>query len=84
MSQFTGTSSTAVADAAAYTAAILGTLGTRDPWEVLRATPAAVREAVSGVPAAVVATPERPGKWSMRHVVQHLADADWWARSGIG
>ncbi len=76
MSQFTGTSSTAVADAAAYTAAILGTLGTRDPWEVLRATPAAVREAVSGVPAAVVATPERPGKWSMRHVVQHLADAE--------
>ena len=76
MSHLTGAASTAVADAAAYTAAILAALGTSDPFEVLRTTPAAVREAVAGVPEAIVSTPEKPGKWSMRHLVQHLADAE--------
>ena len=76
MSPFTAVASTAVADAAAYTAAILGMLGSRDPFEVLRATPAAVRQAVAGLPPAIVSTPERPGKWSMGQVAQHLADAE--------
>jgi DinB superfamily len=76
MSQLTGAASTAVADAAAYTAAILAALGTRDPFEVLRTTPAALRQAVAGVSDATASKPEKPGKWSMRHVVQHLADAE--------
>jgi hypothetical protein len=76
MSQLTGAASTAVADAAAYTAAILAALGTRDPFEVLRTTAAALRQAVAGVSDATAAKPEKPGKWSMRHVVQHLADAE--------
>jgi hypothetical protein len=76
MSQLTGAASTAVADAAAYTAAILAALGTRDPLDVLRTTPAAVRRAVAGVPDAMVSKPEKPGKWSIQHVVQHLADAE--------
>jgi uncharacterized damage-inducible protein DinB len=76
MSQLTGAATTAVADAAAYTAAILAALGSRDPFEVLRTTPAAVRQAVTGVRATVLSTPEKPGKWSMLHVVQHLADAE--------
>jgi hypothetical protein len=76
MSQFSGTADTAVAGAAAYTAAILGALGTRDPFEVLRTTPAAVRRTVADLPEAIVSTPELPGKWSMREVVQHLADAE--------
>jgi hypothetical protein len=76
MSEFTGAAASAVADARSYTAVILGTLGDRDPFEVLRATPAAVREAVAGVPPRIVATPERQGKWSMLQVVQHLADAE--------
>ena len=76
MSQLTGAAATAVADAAAYTAAILAVLGSRDPFEVLRTTPATVRQAVTGLPAALLSTPEKPGKWSMLHVVQHLADAE--------
>jgi hypothetical protein len=76
MSQLTGAASTAVADAAAYTAAILAALGSRDPLEVLRTTPAAVGQAVAGLPPATLATAEEPGKWSMLHVVQHLADAE--------
>lgn len=76
MSQFSGHAATAVQESGAYTAAILGALGDRDPFEVLRATPAAVRQAVAGLPASVISTPERPGKWSLRHVAQHLADAE--------
>jgi hypothetical protein len=76
MSQLTGAATTAVADAAAYTAGILAALGSRDPVEVLHTSPAAVRQAVSGVPFAVLSTAEKPGKWSMLHVVQHLADAE--------
>ncbi len=76
MPQFTAAGATAVADAAAYTAAILGTLGSRDPWEVLRSTPALVADALAGFPPDAVSTPERPGKWSMLQVVQHLADAE--------
>ncbi|MBA3496073.1 MAG: DinB family protein [Gemmatimonadales bacterium] len=76
MSQFTGPGATAVADAGAYTAAILGALGARDPFEVLRTTTAAVREAVISHPPAQLLVPEAPGKWSMGQVVQHLADAE--------
>ena len=76
MSEFTGASASAVDDARSYTAAILGALGERDPFEVLRTTPAAVRQAVAGVAPRQVATPELPGKWSMLQVVQHLADAE--------
>lgn len=76
MSEFTGASAAAVADAQSYTAAILGMLGDREPFGVLRTTPAAVRQAVAGLPPRVLSTPERPGKWSMLQVVQHLADAE--------
>ena len=76
MSEFTGAAGSATADARSYTAAILGTLGERDPFDVLRGTAAAVRRTVAGLPAEVVGAPERPGKWSMLQVVQHLADAE--------
>ncbi len=76
MSQFTGAAAGAVADAKAYTAALFGALGSRDPFEVLRATPAALRRGVTGLPAAALPMPERPGKWSMLQVVQHLADSE--------
>lgn len=59
-----------------YIAALLEILGSRDPWEVLAETPAALREATAGLTPEQEATPERPRKWSIRHVAQHLADSE--------
>jgi hypothetical protein len=59
-----------------YTKAILALLGDRDPIEVLSATPAAVKALIAGVPAEELGVPEATGKWSVREVIQHLADSD--------
>ncbi|HEV8268690.1 MAG TPA: DinB family protein, partial [Thermoanaerobaculia bacterium] len=51
-------------------------LGTRDPFEVLEGTPEAVADAVAGLSEVMEGTREDEGKWSVRHVVQHLADSE--------
>ena len=76
MSILTGSSTSAVAQAGAYTSALLELLGNRDPLDVLRSTPATISIVVSGLTSGQIETPERPGKWSVRHVVQHLGDAE--------
>lgn len=76
MSEFTNNASSAASQAQAYVASLLRALGSRDPFEVLAAMPDALRQAVAGLTPEQEATPERSGKWSVRQVVQHLADSD--------
>lgn len=76
MSEFTNSASRSIDQARAYTAAILDLLGTQDPIDVLEETPDAVRGAIAGLQDAQLSRPESPGKWSLRHVVQHLADSE--------
>ncbi|HET7024560.1 MAG TPA: DinB family protein [Gemmatimonadales bacterium] len=66
----------AVAAAPGYTRAILDLLGTRDPVSVMQDTPRQIEELIRGIPEGALVLPERPGKWSMRHVVAHLADSE--------
>jgi hypothetical protein len=76
VSVFTNPASRSIDQAREYTAAILDLLGTRDPMDVLRTTPDAARSTIAGLADRELATPEASGKWSIRHVVRHLADSD--------
>lgn len=76
MSVYTNPASGAADQADAYIRAILDLLGDREPFAVLEATSDALRAAIAGMSAAQLATPETSGKWSVRHVLRHLADSE--------
>jgi hypothetical protein len=76
MSIFTNSAARSSEEAGAYTKALLDLLGERDPLQVLRETPAALRSILDGVAAEMTTTPEAPGKWSIAMVAQHLADSE--------
>ena len=76
MSAPTPTATDPVAAAGAYIAGLLAALGSRPPLEVLAETPGALSRLVAGLSPAQQRMPEASGKWSVRQVVQHLADAE--------
>ncbi len=76
MSVFTNPASSSKQQAKAYTEAILGLLADHDPLDVLKRTPTALEKAIKGLTARQLSKREAPGKWSVKHVVRHLADSD--------
>jgi hypothetical protein len=76
MSVFSNPASSTPTEIAAYVAALLELLGDEDPVTILGATAGAVVRFLDSVPAEIVTRPETPGNWSIRDVVQHLADSE--------
>ena len=60
----------------AYVATLFDALGKQDPIEVMRGTPAALGHATRGLSPEQLSRREAPGKWSIRMVARHLADAE--------
>jgi hypothetical protein len=58
-------------------------LGGRDPLAVAAATPARIVSLIRGLTPRQLAQPPAPGKWSIREIVNHLADTEavMWCRS---
>ncbi len=76
MSVFTNSFRSTPDERARYTPAILELLGDRDPIVVLRSTLETLPRSIEGLSDAEVAQREAPDKWSIRHVLAHLADAE--------
>ena len=76
MSVFTNSANSAPEHAAQYVAALLDLLGNRRPLDVLAQTAPVLEEEVQGLSAKQLQEPEADGKWSVAHVLQHLADSE--------
>jgi hypothetical protein len=76
MSIFTNPASSSKQEAAAYTAALLELLGTRNPADVLTETPLVLERLIAGVNTDRLRRAEAPGKWSVQQVLAHMADSE--------
>lgn len=73
---FSNPAGNAAAAATGYVRALLDLLGPREPIEVLDEMLPWLTGRVSRIPDSTLRRPERPGKWSVIEVIQHLADSD--------
>ena len=76
MSIFTNSASRSKDEAKGYTAAVLGLVGETAPIEILSKTQSRLSELIGGLSQVQLAKREAPGKWSINHVLRHLADSE--------
>ncbi|MCI0692332.1 DinB family protein [candidate division KSB1 bacterium] len=76
MASFSNPASQAKENAAAYVKLLMDLLGDRDPFEVQSQQLATLQAELAGIDEATLRRPEKPGKWSIMQVVQHLADTE--------
>jgi uncharacterized damage-inducible protein DinB len=76
MSVFTNPAASAAGQASEYVAAVLGLLGDRTVLDVLEHTAPALGRTLHALSDAQVKKPEADGKWSVRDILQHLADSE--------
>ena len=62
--------------AAGYVRALLDLLGSRDPIQVLEELLPWIAARIRGLDDPALRRPEKPGKWSVMEVIQHLGDSD--------
>ncbi|MFL5401568.1 MAG: DinB family protein [Gemmatimonadales bacterium] len=73
---FSNPAGNAPGGASGYVRALLDLLGSRDPLQVLGELLPWLDQRIRGVPEPALRYPEKPGKWSVIEVIQHLADSD--------
>jgi hypothetical protein len=73
---FSNPASQAKENAAAYIKVVMDLLGDRDPFEVQSQQLATLQAEIAGIDDATLRRPEKPGKWSIMQVIQHLADSE--------
>ena len=66
----------ATLEPAAYVRTLVATLGDREPLEVLRQTPKAIRDLCAGLTDVQWRRPMADGEWNALQVVGHLLDVD--------
>src|SRR5262245_10090276 len=76
MSSLSNPAGQAKANAAAYVKQLMDLLGDRDPLAVQEQQLAALEKEIAGLGDAALRRPEKPGKWSIMQVLQHLADSE--------
>jgi hypothetical protein len=76
MSVFTNSASRSKEEAGAYTTAVLGLVGSDAPLDILQNTKPRLRQMIRGLSESQLARREAPGKWSINHVLRHLADSE--------